>query len=82
MMLCHILLTFSSRGEIQVLASVCTETNSSTIQMQMSQLLFIIVTLLFSALGPAAASMVQLSEFLATDPEVPGSIPGATRFSE
>jgi hypothetical protein len=22
------------------------------------------------------------SEFLATDPEVPGSIPGATRFSE
>jgi hypothetical protein len=27
------------------------------------------------------ASVVQ-SEFLATDPEVPGSIPGATRFSE
>jgi hypothetical protein len=29
-----------------------------------------------------AASVVQWSEFLATDPEVAGSIPGATRFSE
>jgi hypothetical protein len=29
-----------------------------------------------------AASVVLWSEFLATDPEVPGSIPGATRFSE
>jgi hypothetical protein len=28
------------------------------------------------------ASAVLLSEFLTTDPEVPGSIPGATRFSE
>jgi hypothetical protein len=28
------------------------------------------------------ASVVLWSEFLATDPEVPGSIPGATRFSE
>jgi hypothetical protein len=28
------------------------------------------------------ASVVYLSEFLATDPEVPGLIPGATRFSE
>jgi hypothetical protein len=27
-------------------------------------------------------SVVYRSEFLATDPEVPGSIPGATRFSE
>jgi hypothetical protein len=27
-------------------------------------------------------SVVKWSEFLATDPEVPGSIPGATRFSE
>jgi hypothetical protein len=27
-------------------------------------------------------SVVQWSEFLATDPEVPVSIPGATRFSE
>ena len=27
-------------------------------------------------------SVVQWSEFLATDTEVPGSIPGATRFSE
>jgi hypothetical protein len=27
-------------------------------------------------------SVVQLSEFLARDPEVPGSIPGATTFSE
>jgi hypothetical protein len=26
------------------------------------------------------AYVVQWSEFLATDPEVPGSIPGATRF--
>ena len=28
------------------------------------------------------ASMVYWSEFLATDTEVPGSIPGAIRFSE
>jgi hypothetical protein len=28
------------------------------------------------------ASVVYWSEFLATDPEDPGSIPGATRFSE
>jgi hypothetical protein len=28
------------------------------------------------------ASVVQWSEFLATDTEEPGSIPGATRFSE
>jgi hypothetical protein len=28
------------------------------------------------------ASVVQWSEFLATEPEVPGSIPGASRFSE
>jgi hypothetical protein len=28
------------------------------------------------------ASVVYWSEFLATDPEVPGSIPGTTRFSE
>jgi cytochrome c oxidase assembly factor CtaG len=28
------------------------------------------------------ASVVLWSEFLATDPEVPGSIPGVTRFSE
>jgi hypothetical protein len=27
-------------------------------------------------------SVVSWSEFLATDPEDPGSIPGATRFSE
>jgi hypothetical protein len=27
-------------------------------------------------------SVVQFSEFLSTDPEFPGSIPGATRFSE
>jgi hypothetical protein len=27
------------------------------------------------------ASVVQWSEFLATDPDVPGSIPGVTRFS-
>jgi hypothetical protein len=28
------------------------------------------------------ASVVYWSELLATDPEFPGSIPGATRFSE
>jgi hypothetical protein len=28
------------------------------------------------------ASVVQWSEFLATDPEVLGSIPGSSRFSE
>jgi hypothetical protein len=28
------------------------------------------------------ASVVYCSEFLATDPEVPGSIAGANRFSE
>jgi hypothetical protein len=28
------------------------------------------------------ASVVEWSEFLATDPEVPGSVHGATRFSE
>jgi hypothetical protein len=27
-------------------------------------------------------AVVYCSEFVATDPEVPGSIPGATRFSE
>jgi hypothetical protein len=29
----------------------------------------------------SAAAVVYWSEFLATDPEVSGSIPGATRFS-
>jgi hypothetical protein len=29
-----------------------------------------------------AASVVWWSEFLATDPEIPGSISGATTFSE
>jgi hypothetical protein len=29
-----------------------------------------------------AASVVQWTEFLTADPEVPGYIPGATRFSE
>jgi hypothetical protein len=33
-------------------------------------------------LNDMTASVVYWSEFLATDPEVPGSIPGATRFSE
>jgi hypothetical protein len=28
------------------------------------------------------ASVVYRSEFLGTNPEVPGSIPGATRFSD
>jgi hypothetical protein len=39
--------------------------------------------MLTSALGGIIMNDVVLwSEFLATDPEVPGSIPGATRFSE
>jgi hypothetical protein len=28
------------------------------------------------------ASVILWTEFLATDPEIPGSIPGATKFSE
>jgi hypothetical protein len=32
--------------------------------------------------GVMTASVVWWSEFLATDQEVPGSIPGRTRFSE
>jgi hypothetical protein len=31
---------------------------------------------------PLTASVVQWSEFLTTDPDVPGWIPGATRLSE
>jgi hypothetical protein len=30
----------------------------------------------------ATASVVEWSEFLATDPEVPGSIPGTSRFTK
>jgi hypothetical protein len=30
----------------------------------------------------STTSVVQWSEFLATDPDVPGSIPDATRYSE
>jgi hypothetical protein len=40
--------------------------------MMMMMIIIIIIT----------ASVVLCSEFLATDPEVPGSIPGTTRFSE
>jgi hypothetical protein len=36
----------------------------------------------FPYLKPVTAPVVLQSEFLATDPEVPGSIPGATRFPE
>jgi hypothetical protein len=32
--------------------------------------------------GYIFVSVVYCSEFLATDPEVPGTIPGASRFSE
>jgi hypothetical protein len=41
-------------------------------------------TLLFSIWNTeeTTASVVYWSEFMATDTEVPGSIPGATRFSE
>jgi hypothetical protein len=42
-----------------------------------------LIFLLLSSLGGCATvSVFQWSEFLATDPEVPGSIPDATRFSE
>jgi hypothetical protein len=37
---------------------------------------------LYNTNNRLTASVVQWSEFLATHPEVPGSIPGATRFSE
>jgi hypothetical protein len=35
-------------------------------------------------MGPedGTASVIYWSEFLATDPEVPGLVPGATKFSE
>jgi hypothetical protein len=36
----------------------------------------------FSIVLLLTASVVDWSVFLATDPEVPGLIPGATRFSE
>jgi hypothetical protein len=32
--------------------------------------------------GQCARQFLYASQFLAKDPEVPGSIPGATRFSE
>jgi hypothetical protein len=35
-----------------------------------------------SSSSSSTASAVYWSEFLATDPEVPGSVPGATRFSQ
>jgi len=38
------------------------------------------VVTLAELLSITTASVVQWSEFLATDTEVPGSIPGATRF--
>jgi hypothetical protein len=45
--------------------------------------LFIIyfTTYLFSYLFFMTASVLKWSEFMAADPEVPGSIPSATRFS-
>jgi hypothetical protein len=33
-------------------------------------------------IGNETASVIYWSEFLATDPEIPGSTPGATRYSE
>jgi hypothetical protein len=48
--------------------------------MRSSDTIFIrLVLLMFKCL---TASMVKWSEFLPTDSKVPGSIPGATRFSE
>jgi hypothetical protein len=38
--------------------------------------------LLKQIINVLTACMVQWSEFLATDPEIPGSITGATRFPE
>jgi hypothetical protein len=40
------------------------------------------VRIIASSREAVTASVVKWSEFLATDPEVPDSIPGATRFSE
>jgi hypothetical protein len=39
-----------------------------------------LISLLFITFCAWTSSVVWWSEFLATDPEVPGSIPGATRF--
>jgi hypothetical protein len=41
----------------------------------------IVFIYLFRILGFPTVSVVEWSEFRATDPEVPGSIPNATRFS-
>jgi hypothetical protein len=35
-----------------------------------------------TSLGPQTAYVVRWSELLATDPKVPGSIPGPTTFTE
>jgi hypothetical protein len=49
---------------------------SNTVMTRISDLRF-----RFCFNGKVTASVVSWSEFLATDTEVPGSIPGATRFS-
>jgi hypothetical protein len=46
------------------------------------QLCIAIYNFILLLLNIMTTSVVWWSEFLATDPEVPGSIPGATRFSE
>jgi hypothetical protein len=43
---------------------------------------FILCNLYILSRVTETTSVVYWTEFLATDPEVPGSIPGATRFSE
>jgi hypothetical protein len=51
--------------------------------MQNKHLLFYVMAIYKETLELSmTASVVWWSEFLATDPEVPGSIPGAVRFSE
>jgi hypothetical protein len=42
----------------------------------------LILLLLHGYEVPVTASVVWFPEFMAIDPEVPGSIPGTTRFSE
>jgi len=46
------------------------------------ELMFLLVDFEVAVISAMTASVVYWSEFLATDTEVPGSIPGATRFSE
>jgi hypothetical protein len=44
--------------------------------------MFVISEIISDTGDEVTASVAYWSEFLAANPEVPGSIPGATRFSE